>query len=84
MKEASVVKRSIRTMVALFIILALASTAFADRQTGSLKGRITDKPGYPLPGAFIYVSSPALLGIQNYITADTGNYGFLHAAPRDL
>ncbi len=55
--------------------------AFAERQTGSIKGRITDKAGFPLPGAFIYVSSPAQLGIQNYITADTGNYGFLTLPP---
>lgn len=80
-KEAPVVKRSVRTMLVLFIILAAAFPAFAERQTGSIKGRITDKAGFPLPGAFIYVSSPAQLGIQNYITADTGNYGFLTLPP---
>jgi hypothetical protein len=80
-KEAPVVRRSVRTMLALVVILFAMSPAFAERQTGSLKGRITDKAGFPLPGAFIYVSSPALLGIQNYITADTGNYGFMTLPP---
>jgi hypothetical protein len=80
-KEASVVRRSVRTMLVLFIILVAAFPAFAERQTGSIKGRITDKAGFPLPGAFIYVSSPALAGVQNYITADTGNYGFLTLPP---
>ncbi|HEX2695183.1 MAG TPA: carboxypeptidase regulatory-like domain-containing protein, partial [Acidobacteriota bacterium] len=75
------VKKSVRTMLALVIILAAASWAFAERQTGSIKGRITDKAGFPLPGAFIYVSSPALLGILNYITADTGNYAFVTLPP---
>ncbi len=80
-KEAPVVKRSVRTMLALVIMLVALSPAFADRQTGSIKGRIADKAGFPLPGAFIYVSSPALLGVQNYITADTGNYGFVTLPP---
>lgn len=75
------VKKPSPALTALFLVLALASTAFADRLTGSLKGRITDKQGYPLPGAFIYVSSPALLGIQNYITADTGSYAFIQLPP---
>jgi len=81
MKEAPVVKKPNPALTALFVVLALASTAFADRLTGSLKGRITDKQGYPLPGAFIYVSSPVLLGIQNYITADTGSYAFIQLPP---
>jgi len=81
MKEAPVVKKPSPALAALFVVLALTSTSFADRLTGSLKGRITDKQGYPLPGAFIYVSSPALLGIQNYITADTGSYAFILLPP---
>ncbi len=81
MKEAPVVKKPSPALAALFVVLALASASFADRLTGSLKGRITDKQGYPLPGAFIYVSSPALLGVQNYITADTGNYAFILLPP---
>jgi hypothetical protein len=81
MKEAPVVKKPSPALTALFVVLALASTSFADRLTGSLKGRITDKQGYPLPGAFIYVSSPALLGVQNYITADTGSYAFIQLPP---
>jgi len=80
-KEAPVVKNSVRTMLALVIILVVASSGFAERQTGSIKGRITDKAGFPLPGAFLYVSSPALLGVQNYITADTGDYAFVTLPP---
>jgi hypothetical protein len=80
-KEASVVKKPGCVLLAMVVILAAASSALAERQTGSIKGRITDKAGFPLPGAFIYVSSPALLGIQNYITADTGNYGFVTLPP---
>jgi hypothetical protein len=80
-KEVHVVNKSGRVLLAIVMILAAASSAFAERQTGSLKGRITDKAGFPLPGAFIYVSSPALLGIQNFITADTGNYAFITLLP---
>lgn len=80
-KEASVVKKSVRTLLAMVMILGAASSVLAEGQTGSIKGRITDKAGFPLPGAFIYVSSPSMPGIQNYITADTGNYGFVTLPP---
>jgi len=76
-----VIKKPSPALTALIVVLALVSTSFADRLTGSLKGRITDKQGYPLPGAFIYLSSPALLGVQNYITAETGNYAFIQLPP---
>jgi hypothetical protein len=80
-KEVLVVKKSVRAVLALVIILVAAFPAFAERQAGSIKGRITDKAGFPLPGAFLYVSSPALLGVQNYITADTGDYAFVTLPP---
>lgn len=71
------VKSTHRAFGVLFVLLALPLALAAERQTGSLKGRVTDKAGFPLPGAFIYVASPAQLGMQNYITGDSGDYGFL-------
>jgi hypothetical protein len=76
-----VVTKPYRALIALMIVLAVAPTAFAERLTGSIRGRITDKAGFPLPGAFIYVASDSLLGRRNYITADSGDYGFLHLNP---
>jgi hypothetical protein len=73
--------KSARVVLTLLVVLAMVPSVFAERLTGSLRGRITDKAGFPLPGAFIYVSSDALQGSRNYITADTGDYGFLHLPP---
>jgi len=70
-------------VASLFIGLFLASVlpVAAQRQTGSLTGKITDKERLPLPGAFVYVSSPALLGIRTYITSDTGLFRFPELPP---
>ena len=58
----------------IILSLGLTSTALAQRQTGSIKGRIISKQGVPLSGAFIYVSSPASLGIRTYLTSRTGKF----------
>jgi hypothetical protein len=65
-------KRFIKLLFIIYLSLCLASFATAYRLNGSLKGKITDTEGFPLPGAFVYVSSPDLLGIRTYITSDTG------------
>lgn len=71
------IKKLSSILLALMMVVSLVSTAQAQRLTGSLKGRITDKQGYPLPGAFIYLASPALIGIRNYITSESGHYAFI-------
>ncbi|HOI44381.1 MAG TPA: carboxypeptidase-like regulatory domain-containing protein, partial [Candidatus Aminicenantes bacterium] len=72
----------------IFAALLMVSCAFvsatslqAFKEGGALEGKITDKQGFPLPGAFIFVASPSLLGIHNYITSDTGNYSFPDLPP---
>jgi hypothetical protein len=76
-----VVKKPYRALLALVIALAVVPPASGERLTGSLRGRITDKAGFPLPGAFLYVSSDALLGRKNYITTESGDYAFLNLNP---
>ncbi|KKN43794.1 hypothetical protein LCGC14_0699540, partial [marine sediment metagenome] len=63
-------------LLILSLSTGIASRAFAQGQTGSIKGKITDKAGNPLPGAFIYVSSPAMLGIRTYLSSKTGAIRF--------
>jgi len=72
-----VIKKLSSILLALMMVVSFASTARAQRLAGSLKGRITDQQGYPLPGAFIYLASPALIGIRNYITSESGHYAFI-------
>jgi len=63
-------------LLILSLSTGITSIAFAQGQTGSIKGKITDEEGNPLPGAFIYVSSPAMLGIRTYFTSKTGAIRF--------
>jgi hypothetical protein len=65
----------------LFLVFALVSPVFAQRQTGAISGQILDKEGKPLPGATVSVSSPALMGISSYVTSDTGLFRFAALKP---
>jgi len=62
-------------------LLALSFPAWAAGPTGSLKGRITDEKGAPLSGAYLYVTSPAALGVANYMTSKSGRYGVVGLVP---
>ena len=67
-------KKTFSFSLIVILSLWLTSTALAQRQTGSIKGRVVDRQGLPLPGAFIYVSSPALLGARTYLTSASGKF----------
>lgn len=73
-------KKLLGLLLIIFLSFGLTSIAAAQRQTGSIKGIISDTEGFPLPGAFIYLDSLKLLNIQTYITSDTGKIKF-HALP---
>ncbi len=71
-----------RTAFAACAALAvLASAARPQELTGSLRGRVADVQGFALPGAYIYVTSPAMPGLQTFITSDTGRFAFLRLPP---
>jgi hypothetical protein len=74
-----------RTLCKVFLIICLflgvAFQGLSQSQTSSLKGKIIDTEGLPLPGAFIYISSPAMMEIKTYITAHTGNFRFTLLPP---
>ena len=63
-------------LLILSLPAGIASKAFAHGQTGSIKGSITDKEGKPMPDAFIYVSSPSMLGIRTYLSSRAGTIRF--------
>ncbi len=50
--------------------------AFAQRQTGSIRGSVVDEERLPLPAATVTVSGPAMLGSISFVTSDTGNFRF--------
>jgi hypothetical protein len=63
-------------LLILSVSAGIASKAFAHGQTGSIKGKITDKEGKPMPDVFIYVSSPSMLGIRTYLSSRAGTIRF--------
>ncbi len=67
-------------LVGSMLLLALCSAQLAAVETGALRGRITDTQGFSLPGAFISVTSPALLGAKTYLTNNSGRF-FLQGLP---
>lgn len=80
-KEALVPKTVISIGIIIAVLPVFAPPLSADRPAGALTGKITDLQDFPLPGAFVYISSPALPGIGNYITSDTGRFYFLRLPP---
>ena len=63
-------------LVVLILVLASISPSYAQRQTGSLHGRIIDKDKIPLPGAAVSISGAALMGIKDYVTPASGVFRF--------
>ncbi len=80
-KEAALTRKipAAFALAAALLVLSLPSSAAS--QTGAIKGRVVDKQGQPLSGAYLYVSSPAMLGLANFITSKTGRYGVTGLTP---
>lgn len=69
------------SIIAIILVLALASFTFAQRQTGLVFGKVTDKEGNPLPGAIVSISGPSLMGLASYVTSSTGLFRFPSLLP---
>lgn len=68
-------------ILALILILSLFIVAQAQRQTGSIYGRVIDKEGNPLPGATVTISGPAMMGTNSYVTSEAGLFRFPSLLP---
>jgi len=76
------IKNKIGLISFLFIIILSLSTFSSSlyasiKLSGSLKGKVTDKQGKPINGAYLYISSPKLVGINYFLTKKSGIYYFL-------
>ncbi len=58
------------------LILSLTSITFAQRQTGSIRGIVTDTEGSPLPGVTLTLTSPSLLGERTFTSTADGSFRF--------
>lgn len=68
-------------MAVLLALFAFVQPSPAGRLTAVISGKITDGQGFPLAGAYLYLASPAQLGIRNFITSESGRYGFPDVTP---
>jgi len=75
--------RSLKVMLIFVFVLGLTSLSLAQRQTGSVAGKVIDKEGNPLPGATVSISGRAMMGVMTYITSDTGLFRFPALLPGD-
>lgn len=66
----------IKSIFILLLSLGVTSFFFAQEQTGSIRGVVTDQEGNVLPGVTITISSPAMMGTQTFVTTSTGAYRF--------
>jgi hypothetical protein len=80
-KEVALTRKIYTGIAVALALLVLVMPSSAGRQSGTLKGKITDNQGFPLSGAYIYVTSPSLLGTYNFITSESGHYGLPDLAP---
>ncbi len=66
-------------LILLTIILILTghpSITLSQTHAGAITGKILDEDGNPLPESFLYLTSPAMLGMRRYVTPETGNFVF--------
>ena len=68
--------RILKTSVILLMVLAIGTFAMAQRQTGSLTGKVTDTEGVPLPGVAVSLNSPTLMGTMSFTTTSEGDFRF--------
>jgi hypothetical protein len=66
------------------ISLLLAPTAFSQsRDTGAIRGVVTDDQNVPMPGANVTVSGPKLMGTRTFVTDANGEFRFPALPPGD-
>lgn len=68
-------------ILCVFLAVIISSPAAASKESGTLKAKVIDEEGFPLPGAFVYLSSESLIGFHTYITTDTGLVRFKGLPP---
>ena len=64
-----------RVIVAVAVVVATATSTWAQEQTGVLQGRAVDGSGAALPGVTLTVSGPTILGgSRSTTTSEQGAY----------
>ena len=80
-RRFEVAKKIFGILSIVFCLTGLTSNILAQTHTGTIKGKITNTEGVPLPDVTVYLSSPSLLGMRTYLTSGTGNIVFSGLPP---
>jgi len=65
-----------RGLLALLVVMLLASAAFAQEQSGSIVGVVKDAQGGVLPGVTVEARSPSVVGVSTSVTDESGTFRF--------
>ena len=66
-----------RPFLIIVIVVALASIALAQsRETGAIRGVVTDEQNAPLPGVNVTLSGGNLMGGRTFVTGASGEFRF--------
>lgn len=79
-KEAALTRKSTLALALGAALLALALPSVSGPAAG-IRGRIVGPQGAPVPGAYLYLSSPQVLGLHNYHTSGSGRYNISGLMP---
>lgn len=74
-------KKIFQLLLLSVLIIGLSSIALAQRQTGSVVGKVTDEDGTLLPGASVTLGGPTLMGTLTYTTTEGGDFRFPAVPP---
>ncbi len=78
---AKKIDRISRLVLIAVVLLGGLHPVFASGEGASIRGIITNQEGEFQPGAYLYLSSPSLLGILNFIATQKGRYTFFDLPP---
>ena len=74
-------RKASSTIFIFLVFFSRMSFIGAQDNTGTIQGVVTDKSGNSIAGATVYISSPAMLGIQMIMTGKAGGFDFPALAP---
>lgn len=76
-----IIKFNLIIVLSILIFFATSSLEATVKTTGAIKGKVLDKQGKPITGAYLSLLSPNLVGVEYYLTKKSGNYHFINLTP---
>ena len=64
--------RGRRTLLCMIMLFIFAPFAFAQKEFGTIKGKVADIEALPIPGVVLIASSPSLIGGRATVYTDDG------------